>query len=96
MCDELAAFREAIARYASGVDARLLSPNDAAHMLDDAAAVEAMAATLKALAAARVAECDDWRKSGHRSPAEAVARNGDFSGRGQRGVGGRPSPRTPT
>jgi hypothetical protein len=43
-------------------------------MLDGLVAIENMAAAVKAHLAARVAETDVWRRSGDRSPAEALAR----------------------
>ena len=66
MCERLAELRQAMAAYAARFEAGLLSPDDAARARDHAAAVEAMAATLKALAAARVAEGARWRQDGQR------------------------------
>lgn len=42
--------------------------------MEDAAAIENMAATAKSLAAARVAETGVWKKSGDRTPAHELAR----------------------
>jgi hypothetical protein len=75
MCDQLSALRKATSRYAAGFRPELLSAPDASRAVADAAAIEATASTLKALAAARVAETGDWKKAGHRSPAEALARD---------------------
>jgi hypothetical protein len=74
MCQRLGELREALGHYAAGFDAGLISPGHAARVVDHAAAVEKMAATLKALAAARVAETGLWRQGGDRSPAHELAR----------------------
>ena len=60
--------------FASRFDPVLVSARDAARVLDDAAAIEKMAATVKSLAAARVAETEVWRERGDRSAAHDVAR----------------------
>ena len=69
MCERLAALRAAMATYAAAFDASVLSVADAALARDHAAAIEAMAATVKALAAARAADGDRWRQDGQRSAA---------------------------
>ena len=69
MCDGLGRLRESMARYVGAFDAALVSAGDAAAVVDHAAAIEKMAATLKALAAARVADTEVWRRQGDRSPA---------------------------
>jgi hypothetical protein len=51
----------------------LLSADDAGRARDHAAAIEHMAATVKALAAARVAEAGRWRDDGQRSAAHELA-----------------------
>src|SRR6516164_6604618 len=56
MCGRLAELRQAMAAYAAGFDAGLLTGDDAARARDHAAAIEHVAATLKAVAAARVAK----------------------------------------
>src|SRR6516162_5062471 len=66
MCRHLAELRQAMAAYTAGFDARV-------HSIDHAAAIEAMAATVKALAAARVAEGPRWREGGQRSAAHELA-----------------------
>jgi len=73
MCGRLAELRQAMAAYAAGFDAGLLTGDDAARARDHAAAIEHMAATLKALAAARVAEGPRWRDGGGRSAAHELA-----------------------
>ena len=71
MCEELSAMREAMARYAGAFDPVVVS--DLAAVVGAAAAIESMAATVKALAAARAAELECWKRSGHRSAADALA-----------------------
>src|SRR5579862_8118580 len=73
MCEHLAAVKEALCRYASAFDPSVVSPADASVVVQLAAAVEASASALKALAAVRAAEGGSWRSSGHRSPAEELA-----------------------
>jgi hypothetical protein len=70
----LTELREGLSEYATRFDAALLSPRDAARVVDDASAIEKMAATVKALAAARVADTEVWREGGDRSPAHQIAR----------------------
>ncbi|MDQ3573553.1 MAG: 13E12 repeat family protein [Actinomycetota bacterium] len=60
--------------YAARFDAGLLSAADAAHAVEEASAIEKMAATVKALAASRVAPTDLWRRRGDRSAAHELAR----------------------
>ena len=69
MCEHLAELRHAMAAYAASFDASVLSAADAGLARDHAAAIEAMAATVKALAAARAADGDRWRQDGQRSAA---------------------------
>src|SRR5579871_4993514 len=73
MCEHLVAVKEALCRYASAFDPSVVSPADASVVVQLAAAVEASASALKALAAVRAAEGGSWRSSGHRSPAEELA-----------------------
>jgi len=60
--------------YATRFDAASLSVADAARAVEEASAIEKMAATVKALAAARVARTDLWRRRGDRSAANELAR----------------------
>ncbi|HSH58681.1 MAG TPA: DUF222 domain-containing protein [Acidimicrobiales bacterium] len=60
--------------YAARFDAALISASDAARAVEEASAIEKMAATVKALAAARVARTDLWRRGGDRSAAHRLAR----------------------
>ena len=74
MCERLSEIDGAMRRFAADFDAALYSGDDAARVVDVAGAIENMAATVKALAAARVAECGAWRSRGDRSPAHYLAR----------------------
>ncbi|HWC12784.1 MAG TPA: hypothetical protein VG455_16365 [Acidimicrobiales bacterium] len=73
MCDTLGALRDGLRRYAARFDAAVLSAADAEVAVGLAAAIEGVAATLKALAAARVAE-GGWKAGGERSAAHHLAR----------------------
>jgi hypothetical protein len=70
----LGELREGMERFAADFDPALITATVAARILEDATAIEAMAATVKGLAAARVADTDVWRRAGYRSPAEHLAR----------------------
>src|ERR1700724_2788235 len=74
MCLGLAELREAVAVYAAGFDPMVLSGSDAARVMADAAAIENMVATVKAMAAAWVADTGVWRGGGDRSAAHHLAR----------------------
>src|SRR5438477_4664903 len=76
MCVALSGLRQAVARYAAGLDADILSVDDARTALAQATAIESTAATIKALAAARVARGGgDTRRRGARSTAHEVAKD---------------------
>ena len=70
----LSELREVMDEYAARFDAARLAGEDAARVVGDAAAIEKMAATVKALAAARVAETSVWKRDGDLSPAHHLAR----------------------
>ncbi len=74
MCHTLMELVEGMRRYASGFDAAVLAPADAEAVVCLAASIEGMAATLKSLAAARVAEGGAWKAAGERSAAHHLAR----------------------
>src|SRR3954469_1609231 len=74
MCERLAELRDAMGRYASSFDPALLSCEDAGLAVVEAAAIERMAATVKALAAARAADGGAWKAAGGRSAAHHLAR----------------------
>ncbi|MEA2828599.1 MAG: hypothetical protein QOG43_3038, partial [Actinomycetota bacterium] len=70
----IAELRESLSGYAAGFDASVLSPAQAGEVLDQASRIEKIAATLKGLAAARLAETNSWRAEGDRSAAHQLAR----------------------
>jgi hypothetical protein len=70
----LSEVRREMNRYAVGFDAAVHTPRDAARIVEDAAAIKNMAATIEALAAAQMAETSVWRESGDRSAAHQLAR----------------------
>jgi hypothetical protein len=74
MCERPGQLREAMGRYAARFDASLLSTEQAAGAVAEAAAIEKMAATLKGLAAARAAGGGAWKGAGDRSAAHHLAR----------------------
>ena len=63
-----------VAAYARSFDAALISATAAQRIVGRAAAIEHMAASVKALAAARVAETELWKQEGDRSAAHHLAR----------------------
>jgi len=70
----IAELRECLSGYAAGFDAAVLSAAQAEAVVEEASRIEKMAATLKALAAARLAETGSWREEGERSAAHQLAR----------------------
>ena len=74
MCVSIDELRKSVAEYAAGFDAALLSSGQAEQVVDEASTIERIASTVKALAAARVAETGLWRSEGDRSPAHHLAR----------------------
>ena len=79
MCETLAGLRSGVEAFASTFDARTLSAAAAARVRADATAMKNMIAAIEALAAVREAECGDWRRAGHRSPAEHLAQEAGTS-----------------
>jgi hypothetical protein len=73
MCERLSELTAGMRAYADCFDASSLSCADAAVVVKQAAAVEHMAATVKALAAARAAEANTWKGGGFRSAEEELA-----------------------
>jgi hypothetical protein len=71
----LSELRNAMGAYAARFDPARLPASDAARVLEDAGAIEKMAATVKSLAAARVVETNQWKHEGDRSPAHHLARS---------------------
>ena len=74
MCEQLSELRRALERCASSFDASALPAVLASQVVEEASAVEHMASTIKALAAARVAETETWKNDGQRSPAHHLAK----------------------
>jgi hypothetical protein len=74
MCTKLRELEEALARVAGDFDPTLVSAAEAEGVMERAARIEHMAATVKALAAARMAETELWSLGGDRSPAHMLAR----------------------
>src|SRR5256714_8732642 len=74
MCQKLAELGRAMGAFASGFEPALLSASQAEGVMERAARIEHMAATVKALAAARMAETELWSLGGDRSPAHMLAR----------------------
>jgi uncharacterized protein DUF222 len=73
MCGELDALRQSIVAYASGFDARLLTPAQAGRVVGACAQIEASISSVKALAGARCAEGPSWQNEGYRSAAHQLA-----------------------
>ena len=73
MCERLSELTAGMRAYAARFDASSLSCADAAVVVKQAAAVEHMAGTVKALAAARAAEANTWKGGGFRSAEEELA-----------------------
>ena len=79
--------RDQVAALAAGFDPALLSVADAERVVEAMARVENMAATVRALAARRVAETEHWRRRGDRSPAHNLARlSGSSVGNAQKAL----------
>ncbi len=76
----LSELRSAMSEYSARFDPALVSATDAARVVEDASAIEKMAATVKSFAAARVAETDLWKRDGDRSSAQQVAVITDAAG----------------
>src|SRR3954470_19008390 len=70
----LRAVREAMAEYAANFDAGAVAVVDLRKLVEDAAAVEKMAAAVKAAAAVCYADTEIWRRDGDRSAAHQLAR----------------------
>src|SRR4051812_17115642 len=66
--------REAMAEYAAGFDADSVPIVELRKLVEDAAAIEKMAAAVKTLAAAPYVETETWRRDGDRSAAHHLAR----------------------
>src|SRR4051812_18443860 len=74
MCERLASLKQAMRAWVRALDPAVVSSEDAGRALADVTAIEHMAATAKALLAARVAESGAWRRKGARSAADDIAK----------------------
>src|SRR5437762_4052037 len=74
MCVKLKELETAMGRFASGFVASLLSASQAEGVMERAARIEHMAATVKALAAERMSETELWSLGGDKTPAHMLAR----------------------
>lgn len=74
MFDSLAELRAPVAGHAAAFDPALLDATAAAAAVSEWAAIENIASTMKAMAAARVASSSTWKDTGVASPAEWLAR----------------------
>ena len=74
MCQKLAELERAMGAFASRFDPALVSAAQAEGVMERAARIEHMAATVKGLAAARMAETELWSLGGDKSPAHMLAR----------------------
>src|SRR5437762_1925297 len=88
MCQKLAELEKAMGAFASGFDPALLSAAQSEGVMERAARIEHMAATVKALAAARMCETELWWVGGDKTSAHMLARRN-----GQTVSGGAPPPR---
>lgn len=73
MCRELRELQQSIVAFASRFDASSLTPAQAAEVVGLSARMEASAASVKALAAARMATGRGWDQGGYRSAADQLA-----------------------
>jgi Domain of unknown function (DUF222) len=73
MCQRLRTIQQSIITYAGQFDARTLSAAQASEVVRLCAQIEASAASIKALAAARSAEGNGWQHAGYRSASEQLA-----------------------
>src|SRR5437763_4776840 len=78
-CDELREMRDRLAELAGRFDAGGLDGETAAALVKDAAAIENMAAALRAQLARRVEATHAWRKDGYRSAAHQLAQEAGIS-----------------
>ena len=74
MLEELQGMAKTLDGFLASVDPGLLHANDAARVLEAAAALEQRAASLKTLLAKRAAEAGQWANQGYRSPEEWLAK----------------------
>lgn len=70
----LGELKAAVVDYATRFDAAVISCEDAAIVVREAAAIKHAAATIEALAATRAADARSWKAGGYRSAEEQLAR----------------------
>jgi hypothetical protein len=75
----IAAIRKDLERFAAAFEPSVVSADGCSQVIDDVVVIEKLAGTIKALASARVAETELWRKKGDRSPAHDLARRSGTS-----------------
>ena len=73
MCQGLRSIQQSISTYAGQFDARTLTAAQASEVVKLCAQIEASAASIKVLAAARSAEGNNWQQAGYRSASEQLA-----------------------
>ena len=73
MCRDLDALRHSVVAYAKAFDAHGLTGSQAGQVVRVCAQIEASIATIKALAAARVADSHSWKPEGYRCAADQLA-----------------------
>ena len=76
MCPGLRALQQSMTAYAGQFDARRLTGAQADEVVRLCAQIEASAASIKALAAARSAETNSWQHHGYRSAVGTAGRSG--------------------
>lgn len=69
-----ASLRVALGTFVADLDPAELTPSQAAQLVGELAGMERLVQTGKVLAAGRAAEADAWRRQGHRSAGEWLAR----------------------
>src|ERR1043165_7795254 len=74
MCQKLAGLEKAMGVFAAGFEPALISAAEAEAVMERATRIEHMAATVKALAAARMSQTELWGMGGDKSPAHMLAR----------------------
>src|SRR5438874_9347706 len=74
MCQKLVELEKAMGTFAAGFEPAAISASQAEGAMERAARIEHMAATVKALAAARMAETELWKLGGDKSPAHMLGR----------------------
>jgi hypothetical protein len=79
MASDLEGVRNDLLACASALDVPLLTPAQAGSLIGLCSQIEASAASLKALLAARAADGPSWKQEGFRSPQEQLARRSGMS-----------------